>query len=711
MIHLGSQYYRAPFPENIYWEDDLRQMKDAGLNTIQLWVLWGWVEPKPGTFVFDDYDRLVELAGKNGLDVVLSTIGEIQPYWIHREVPGSEMINHLGHKIVSCNRGECHFGLTPGGCTDHPGVWERMATFLSTVVTRYRDLPNLHGWDCWNELRWNVDADGIVCHCPHTLAAFRNWLDEKYGGLDGLNRAWKRRYGDWEDVLPGKRHQHPYTEMTAFTHFITVKCNHHGKNRFELMKKIDPVHPVTLHGGGSCVANAGADNSSSSWTMLSTPLDRGNDWAFADFLDGIGTSNFPKWFHVDDADFGMGLDLLRSAARGKPIWLSELQGGRAATGFTVHQPVDALSQQRWIWNGLACGAQTILFWCWRDDVFCGEAGGFGLTGLDGFAEERLAAMRITGRVLEENRDLMTAYMPGSACVGVLFSPQSYYLQYAQIGNGQATSQAFHGYCRALVRKSIPFVAVEEEHLDVLDDLRVLFLPRTLVFSPALEAALERFLQNGGTVVCEAESGAYSPQGFYAYPGDRLLARLTGVKEIGRRQIAGTSMTADLDGFPCELKLAQWVTPLETHHGTVLARHGEGALMSCLTVGAGKVIYCGGYLGEAYRSSPGIEFEEFVEWVVRKADVQADIEVFLPHPDQSSFLYVKHGLSGKRRIIFVFFQEKHNVAHLRFRPGFFKASTLVDLITNKTHRLTGDPAKTAELVLSKPAWNFAVLAEQ
>ena len=63
-----------------------------------------------------------------------------------------------------------------------------MGGFLETVGSRYRSAPNLVGWDIWNELRWNVQADGLVCFCPHTLQAFRGWLDAKYGGLDGLER-------------------------------------------------------------------------------------------------------------------------------------------------------------------------------------------------------------------------------------------------------------------------------------------------------------------------------------------------------------------------------------------------------------------------------------------------------------------------------------------------------------------------------------------
>ena len=100
----------------------------------------------------------------------------------------------MGSKVVSSNRGECHFGITPGGCTDHPGVWAGMERFLTQVVSRYRGAPNLKGWDIWNELRWNVNADGLVCYCEHTLNAFHQWLDQKYGGLDGLNWTWLRRY-------------------------------------------------------------------------------------------------------------------------------------------------------------------------------------------------------------------------------------------------------------------------------------------------------------------------------------------------------------------------------------------------------------------------------------------------------------------------------------------------------------------------------------
>ena len=134
---LAAQYYRPPFPEKKHWKDDLSWMRDSGLNALQLWACWGWIEPEPGIFEFDDYDELVFEAKKRGLGVIISTIAEIHPFWIHRVIPDSYMIDHMGNRVISSLRGECNVGLTPGGCTDNPKVQELMANFLKTIAKRY----------------------------------------------------------------------------------------------------------------------------------------------------------------------------------------------------------------------------------------------------------------------------------------------------------------------------------------------------------------------------------------------------------------------------------------------------------------------------------------------------------------------------------------------------------------------------------------------
>ena len=701
-MKLGVQYYRPPFPYGNYWADDLKKMKDSGMDAVQLWLVWGWIEPSPGEFRYEDYDELIELADKVGLKVVLSTIAAVHPYWIHRVIPGSEMIDHMGKKVVSSNRCEVHNGLTPGGCFDHPQVWERMKTFLSTTALRYKDIPNIHGWDAWNELRWNVQADGYVCYCDHTLTRFRNWLSDKYGGLQGLNDAWKRRYADWTDVMPGKRPDLPYTEMMAFEHFLTWRSSQHAVDRYQVIKKIAPNHIVTVHGGKPSPLYSGGRGS---WDQT---LNRGNDWFMAEEIDGVGTSSFPIWENIDDAAFGNRVEFSRSAAAsaGKRLWLSEVQGGRSATGFNLYNPVDAASQQRWIWNGIASGADTILFWCWRNEIFGRESGGFGLAGDDGLADERLDAMRKTHSVIENYQDIVENYKVNQGNVGVFFSPQSYYMHWAQDESADKIMNAVQGHCRALVRKSIPYRVIEEEHLNILDEIDILFLPRIVAVSAQVEEALSKFVQRGGTLVCESECGAFDPVGIHKYPEQRFTAKLAGGKEVGRRNILQPEVDVQYEGKTYSLHLHQWLTPWTVENAKVYCENQDGALVSEVSVGNGKLILIGSYLGQSYFYDWYAGFENFLEAVcITNGAVQdARSKDFAIQSD--SFVYIKTGESQGKKVVFVFFPKGIDQVTIQFADGFLQQSNLIECIQDKKVQVEKN-----ELTLHATELQVSVLVEE
>jgi beta-galactosidase len=716
MIHLGTQYYRPPFPEQRFWEDDLKQMADSGLNTVQLWVVWAWVESKPDTYRFDDYERIVEIADKNGLAVVLSTIAAVHPYWIHRVVPGSEMVDNMGHKVVSSNRGEIHFGITPGGCFDHPGVWDRMARFISATVENFRKAGNLAGWDAWNELRWNVQADGLVCYCPYTLDRFRRRLDALHGGLEGLNEAWKRRYSAWDEVMPGKSPDRPYTEMIAFQEFISRRSVRHARDRYDLIKGLDPDRPVTVHGGQPTVLH-GNDSYPGS-----TALHRGNDWYFSDHIDGVGCSSFPKWLgrEMDHADFISRIDTLASAAQGKRIWLSELQGGRSNIGFQVAQSVDAPSQQRWIWTGISAGAETILFWCWRDEVFGRESNGFGLAGNDGLAEERMAAMRKSGRLFERYGKQLSSYKPDKAEIGIFFSPLSYYLHWSQDGTAKTALQAILGYARALVRLNIPYRIVEENHLQELSNLKLLIMPRALVMDEDLLARLEDFVDGGGALFYESETGAFSPAGLYSYPNERLISRIGEIREVGRRRLTSNHVMLKLDGRELPLPAGQWLTPY-TGAGTEreaesLGDTDEGSLLLRTRVGRGVIFACATYLGDPYLAGSqhgdasyaedAPNFEAFLSWLTAEVGVVPSVRVVSPRPEGADFVHVRAGKTEHGRLLFVFLPPQCFGTKLAVRKGYLSGTT-TDLVTGEeVHRESAGDEDLLEL--SRNEWGFSVL---
>jgi len=641
---LATQYYRPPFPEQKYWKDDLARMRDAGLNGVQLWACWGWIEPKPGEFIFDDYDQLVAEAARIGLGVIISTIAEIQPFWILREIPDATMVDNFGHKVISSCRGECNVGLTPGGCTDNAALRDRMRRFLEETTGRYAAEKHLLGWDIWNETRWCVNADAPVCYCPSTLAAFRRWLDERHGGLEGLNAAWKRRYCSWDDVMPGKLPPRPYTDMVEFLRFLAWRARQHVRFRYEAVRSRDTTHLVTAHCGHPATSG------------LEPPgeqvMCRGNDWELANELDGFGCSHFPCGTMFDDTDYGVRLESTRSAARGKVYWVSELQGGAAQSGLAAMPPIPAAMQQRWVWNGIARGAKATIFWCWRDEVFGSESSGYGLTGNDGYAPERLEAMRRTGDILQKHGQLLESYVPDDAAVGVLFEPDSYFLDWAQFGGAQRAAGGLRGYCYALEELSIPYEIVESEHLAILDSLSVLFMPWSLVVKQETARRLREFVEAGGTLLVEAETDAFTSLGFYRYPGqDRTFASAIGAVDMGRRLIDEDRFAVTMKGRTLELLCDGWHTPLVAGDAEVLARRRDGsALVLRRSQGAGTVYVVGTFLGNRYYREHYPGFESFVGEVVRSAGAGGGITVGAD-PKDGRILW-RSGSAGDRRLLFV-----------------------------------------------------------
>jgi len=314
---------------------------------------------------------------------------------------------------------------------------------------------------------------------------------------------------------------------------------------------------------------------------------------------------------------------------------------------------------------------------------------------------------VTSRLIEEYSNLIFGYRPVKPEVGVLFSPQSYYLYWAQEGSARRSVQALQGYSRSLVRKSIPYLIVEEEHLEVLSDLKILFLPRTIVTNDAIEKALEKFVREGGILVCESECGAFSPQGFYRYPQERFITRLSGVQEIGRRKLPDDCLTVRIDEQELNLGISQWLTPYQLGKGQVLAKGNKGALMVEIPVGKGKLILCGAYLGDAYLRNWTADFEKYVELMARRAGWRLEIEVLSPGSTQDSFIYIKSGRSDGKRVVFVFFPPDHDKARLRFLPNFFSRRYAVDIISGKEVNFL-ESKSGQECTLTASNWKMCVL---
>lgn len=699
---LGTQYYRAPFPERRFWKEDLAGMVDAGLNAVQLWACWGWIEAEPGNYRFDDYDELIDEAAKVGLQVVVSTIAEIQPFWIHREIPDSNMVDHMGHMVRSSLRRECNVGLTPGGCFDHPEVSQRLRLFLNAIAKRYSSSNTVTAWDCWNETRWAVHSDGYVCYCEHTLTAFREWLESRYGDLSALGDAWHRRYTNWADVMPGKCPGRPYTDTVEFEAFLTWRSARHAAFRAEAIRQVDGNHPVFAHCGKPAVFSSGMD--------FEQAVSRGNDFDLAEVLDGFGCSHFPAWEGYSTTELGTRIEAIRSAVGEKEAWVSELQGGGACAGFGVWPPVDPSEQQRWIWGAYGRGIKTVLFWCWRDEVFGRESSGFGIVGSDGQSAGRVERLARTGSVLREYHDMLDRYAPDAPQIGVLFSQASYQLEWAEDGNkAQQASGSVTGWLRVLERTQLPYNVVDSGRPASLDGLRLVVLPWPLVVPPAMAAALVEWVRAGGTLVTESELDAFDERGIYRYSHERPLAMTLGIKSRGRRELDAHGNMAVLSATNDETVIipsASWLEVLDESSGTVLSRSAAGEVIAVRQeFGHGSVIALGSFPGLGYVRSREPGLEEFVRDVARTAEVQAMVEV---EPADGELVQWRCGLTGSARLLFITSEMGGSKVTVRVRRSLLGQDTEMTALVGETPGLKRNVADAVEFDVSPSSDGIAVL---
>jgi beta-galactosidase len=63
----GAVYFRKSNPPEEDWARDHQTAAHLGMNIFRHWFMWSAVEVAPGKFDWSDYDRMMDLAAKNGI--------------------------------------------------------------------------------------------------------------------------------------------------------------------------------------------------------------------------------------------------------------------------------------------------------------------------------------------------------------------------------------------------------------------------------------------------------------------------------------------------------------------------------------------------------------------------------------------------------------------------------------------------------------------
>jgi len=87
-------------------------------------------------------------------------------------------------------------------CLDDPKWQDWARGEVRSITKRHRGHAPL-AYDLRDELSMTISANPFDYDFnPAAQEGFRRWLREQYGDLDGLNRQWGTKFGDWKEVRP-----------------------------------------------------------------------------------------------------------------------------------------------------------------------------------------------------------------------------------------------------------------------------------------------------------------------------------------------------------------------------------------------------------------------------------------------------------------------------------------------------------------------------
>src|SRR5215475_9806042 len=195
-LGFGGDYNPEQWPTEV-WAEDLAVMRAAGVNLVSVGIFsWAVVQPTPEQrYEFDWFDRLLDGLAEAGIGVAVATMTASPPPWLSHKHP--EILPQRADGTVLWHGSRQHY------CPSSPVYRDHAARLVEQVASRYAGHPALRMWHIGNEFGCHTRQ----CFCDVSAADFRRWLQERYGDLETLNRAWSttfwsQRYGDWAEVQP-----------------------------------------------------------------------------------------------------------------------------------------------------------------------------------------------------------------------------------------------------------------------------------------------------------------------------------------------------------------------------------------------------------------------------------------------------------------------------------------------------------------------------
>mgnify|MGYP000948626961 FL=1 len=473
-IAFGCDYNPEQWTPDV-WDEDIALMRDAGVDLVAINIFgWAHIEPRAGEYDFARLDDIVGRLHAAGIRINLGTGTASTPAWLTTAHPEILPVVEDGTRRY------------PGGrqawCPSSPVYRDAALALVDAVAARYGSHPAVALWHVSNEL----GCHNALCHCDESAAAFRTWLQDRYGTVEAVNRAWgtafwSQSYYEWDEILTPKAtlsSRNP-GQMLDYHRFSSDALLAHYRAEAAAIRAHSEIAITTNF-------------------MVTAHIENLDYWSWAGEMDVIANDHYLDHRLGDPrSELAFAADLSRGLAQGSPWILMEHSTG-AVNWQPLNKPKAPGEMIRNSLTHVARGADGVCFFQWRASV----------QGSEKFHSAMLPHAGTDSAVWREVVELggiveRLAEVAGSRVVSevaVLFSWESWWATQSETRPSQALGylDQVHASYRALHANGLT-VDVVAPGAD-LSDYRMVVVPGLHLMSEADAAVLTAWIGDGGTAL-------------------------------------------------------------------------------------------------------------------------------------------------------------------------------------------------------------------
>lgn len=558
-MKIGADYYPEHWPMN-RWPTDAKLMKEAGIALVRVGEFaWARFEPEPGRLTFDWLDKAIDVLADQGIDLIMGTPTATPPKWL------CDRADESGDSVYQVDsdgrvRG---FGTRRHYCFNHPGYREESKRIVEAQAAHYAGNGAIVAWQIDNEFGCH---DTTVCYCDHCRASFAAWLEGRYNDVDALNAAWgtvfwSQTYRRFDEVvLPAfsaveqpERFTHNPGLLLDYQRFSSDSVVDYQKLQIDVIRSHTDA-PITHNFMGHF-----------------------NDIDYYDLaadLEFVSWDNYPQnqWNEAEAASISMAHDITRGTRR-RNFWVMEQLSGPC--GWAVLGPTPAPGQIRlWSYQGVAHGADAIVYFRWRPALFGTEQYWYGILDHDGESRRRYREVADTADEFARVRQKLegTEY---PADVLLLRNFDNLWSQRFQPhADGLVYDEQLQDYYTALST----YGAQIDVHMlpESLVRYKIILAPMLNLTTPEMQDRLDQYVRDGGTLVLTFRSGTrtnHNAMRDQVPPGP--FADMAGVTVEEFDALSGARVVG-VAGEDIKGKATLWIDVLKAAADVeVLARYTEG----------------------------------------------------------------------------------------------------------------------------------------